>query len=158
MDFSFSFIITNQIIIINYFFSISKFWRPFFNKFIKYTFLFKWYAISFSIKILSKNLDSISCFPWFSMAFSVKTFHNGDYVNLVCSITLLLSEGSISLHVRYSFLSIYSNDNADIFATSLLISYRNCSSLILLSIVIILPKKLFVKCKRIIWCKSSINE
>ena len=50
-----------------------------------------------------------------------------------------LSEGNISLHVRCLCLSVLPDDNADIFASSLLISYYSFSSLILSSIVMIIP-------------------
>ena len=54
---------------------------------------------------------------------------------LDCSISLHWSWGSISSPARYSYLSIFSDDNADIFAASLLISYCSFLSLILSSIV-----------------------
>ena len=50
-----------------------------------------------------------------------------EYGNLACFITLLWSRGNIYSSVRYSYLSIFSDDNADIFAASLLMS--NCSFL-----------------------------
>ena len=56
---------------------------------------------------------------------------------MVCSITLLWSEGNSSSPVRYSYLLILPDDNVDIFAASLLISSYNFSSLILSSIVVI---------------------
>ena len=60
-----------------------------------------------------------------------KAFPNGKYVNLACSIICLWLEGNISSPVRYSYLSILPQDNTDIFAASLLISY--CSFLSLIS-------------------------
>ena len=64
-------------------------------------------------------------------------------------IFLLWSEGNIFLPVRYSYLSILHDDNTDIFAASLLISYCIFSSLILLSITMInyyiLSKRFFLK-------------
>ena len=47
------------------------------------------------------------------------------------------SEGNIPSPLRYSYLSIFPNDNTDIFAAYLLILFWNFSSLILLSIVMI---------------------
>ena len=58
----------------------------------------------------------------------------GEYANLACSITLLWSEGIIFSPVIYSYLSIFADDNADMFAASLLIQYCSFLSLILLSI------------------------
>ena len=54
-----------------------------------------------------------------------------EYVNFVCSIILLWSDGNIPSPVRYSYLSILPDDNAAIFAASLLISYYSFPSLIL---------------------------
>ena len=62
---------------------------------------------------------------------------NGEYVNLVCPVILLRSNGNISSPVRYSYLSILPDDNADSFAASLLILYCSFSSLILSSFVVI---------------------
>ena len=45
--------------------------------------------------------------------------------------------GNISPPVRYSYLSVFTDDNADIFVSSLLILYCSLSSLILSSIVTI---------------------
>ena len=45
----------------------------------------------------------------------------GEYVNVACSIILLWSNGNIYSPVRYSYLSILPDDNADIFSASLLI-------------------------------------
>ena len=59
-------------------------------------------------------------------------------------------EGNISLPVRYSYSSILPDDNADIFAASMLTSYCSFLSLIL-SVVIIsfnsLCKRFFLKGK-----------
>ena len=54
-----------------------------------------------------------------------------------CSIICLWLEGNISSPVRYSYLSIFTDDNAGVFATYLLISYCNFSYVILSSIVMI---------------------
>ena len=69
------------------------------------------------------------------MCFS-KAFPKGEYPNLACSVIYLLLEGNISSPVRYSYLSIFPEDNADIFAASLLILYYNFSSLMLSSIIV----------------------
>ena len=100
------------------------------------------------LKLLKLQLGFI---PWSSIVFVcfTKAFLNEEYVNLACSITLLWSGGSISSPVRYSYLSIFPDDNADIFAASLLISYCSFSSLILSSVMMIsfyiLSKKFFPK-------------
>ena len=74
---------------------------------------------------------------------------SGEYVNLTCSIILLWSDGNISWPVRYSYLSILSDDNADYFGASLLISYCSISSLILSSLfmnsIYIVSKRFFLK-------------
>ena len=59
-----------------------------------------------------------SCSSIASVCFS-KAFPNGQYANLACSVTLLWWGGSISSPVRFSYLSIFPDDNADIFAASL---------------------------------------
>ena len=78
-------------------------------------------------------------------------FSKEEYVNLAFSILLLWSDGKISSPVRSSYLSIFPGYNADIFATSLLISYCNFPSLFLSSIVMmsfyILSTRFFVKIK-----------
>ena len=78
----------------------------------------------------------------------INAFLRREYVNCAC-ITLLWSGGSTSPPVKYSQLSILPDDNADVFATSLLISCCNFSSLILSSNVLIsfyiLSKRLFLK-------------
>ena len=70
-------------------------------------------------------------------------------MNLACSIILLWSDGNISSLVRNSDLSILPDDNAGIFAASLLILHFSFSSLILSSIVLInfyiLSKRFFLK-------------
>ena len=77
----------------------------------------------------------------------------GEYVNLASSIVLLLSDGNIFSTVRNSYLSIFPDYNADIFAVYLLISYCNFLSLILLSIAILsfynLSKRFFLKCEEL---------
>ena len=61
----------------------------------------------------------------------------GEYINLVCSIILLWSDGNVSSTVRNSYLSILPHDYADIIAASLLRLYYTFSSVILSSVVMI---------------------
>ena len=65
--------------------------------------------------------------PWSSIIFICCSIAltRGKYENLVCFITLLWSGGSISSPVIYSYVSNLPDDNADIFAASLLISNWN---------------------------------
>ena len=58
-------------------------------------------------------------------------------MNFACYITFLLTEGNISSLIRYSYLSILPDDNADFFYDSLLISYCSFSSLFSSSIVMV---------------------
>ena len=91
------------------------------------------------------------CFsPWSSIIFicSSNALPRVKHENLACSITLFWAGGNISLPIRYSYLSILPDDEADIFAASLLISYCSFSYLISLSIIItfyILSKRVFLK-------------
>ena len=73
-----------------------------------------WFAIATTCFLLCSSV-LFGCF-W-------KAFPNGGYVNLACSIICFWSEGNISLLVRYSYLSIFPDDNGDSFAVSLLVSY-----------------------------------
>ena len=86
----------------------------------------------------------------FSICFS-KAIPKGEYACLACSIIPLPSGGSVYLPVTNSYLGIFLDDNTDILATSLVISYCSFSSLILTSIVIssfyILFTRLFLKRK-----------
>ena len=84
--------------------------------------------------------------------FVSKAFLKG-YVNLVYSTTgLWLENYCISSPVRYSYLLILPDDNADIFADSQLTLYSSFLSLILLSIVVI---GFYILSKE--WC-SSVKE
>ena len=105
--------------------------------------------MSFCFECVKDSFSSLcltSCFPCSS---SAVFFPRGIYVNLAYFIILLSSDGNIFSSVRYSYLSIFPHDNADIFAASLLISYFNFSSLILPSTVMInlyiLYKRFFLK-------------
>ena len=72
----------------------------------------------------------------FFVSFS-KAFPKGEYAKLACSIISFLLESNISQPLRYSYLSGLSEDNADVFSSSLLISYCSLLSLLLFSIVTI---------------------
>ena len=52
-----------------------------------------------------------------------------EYINLACSVNLVWSGGNISLLVRQLHLPILPDDNGNIFAASLLISYCSFFSL-----------------------------
>ena len=79
-------------------------------------------SVSFNSSILLERLRNLKVSTSFSVCF-FKALAKGEYVNLSSSIIWLLLEGNISSPVRYSYLSILPDDNADIFVTSLLISY-----------------------------------
>ena len=70
---------------------------------------------------------------------------SGEYANLACPIILLWSDKNISSPVRYSYLSILFDDNAHIFTASLLLSYCNVSSSIVMISFYILSKRFFLK-------------
>ena len=82
-----------------------------------------------------------------------RAFPKEEYTNLACSIICLLLEGNTSSPVRYSYLSVFPEDNVNIFAASLLISHCNFSSLILSLIAMIsfyiLSKRFFLKRQRL---------
>ena len=73
----------------------------------------------------------------------------GEYVNLACSIILLWSNENVLWPIRYSYLSFFLDENANIFAASLLITYCSFSSLVLSWIVMInfyiVSKRFFLK-------------
>ena len=58
-----------------------------------------------------RDFKAATCF---SICFS-KAFPKGDYANIACFIIYIRLEVSISLPVRYSYSSIFSDDYADIF-------------------------------------------
>ena len=95
----------------------------------------------------SRYFKAPTCFSGF---FS-KAFCKGEYASLFCSITCLWLEDNVSSLVIHSYLSIFPDDNADIFAASVLISHYSFWSLILSSIVIItfyiISKRFFLKRK-----------
>ena len=74
-----------------------------------------------------KTYKASTCFFHLVLQLLLFLFSNalqaGEYVNLVCYVILLWSDGNIYSLVRYLFLSILSDGNANIFAASLLISY-----------------------------------
>ena len=94
-------------------------------------------SIDFVSSGFNNSKASTCLFPGSSIVFICfsNALPRGQCVSLACFIILLLSDGKIYSPVRYLYLSIFPDDNADIFAASLLISYCNFSSLILLSTV-----------------------
>ena len=84
------------------------------DKFIRFSQLFSM-ILNYFYLLFSLLFNLFNCFS--------TAFPNGEYVNLDCSITLLGSEGSFPSSVRYSYLSIFPDNNADLFAASLLISF-----------------------------------
>ena len=82
---------------------------------------------------------STSFITWSSIVFMC--FSNalpiGKHINWACSIILLRPDSNAFSSIRYSYLSNLSDDDADIFAASLLTSYCSFSSLILSSINVI---------------------
>ena len=72
-----------------------------------------------------KVLKASTCFlPWSSIVFICfsNALSRREFVNFAYSIILLWSNGDTSSPVRYSYLSILLDDNADIFVACLLIS------------------------------------
>ena len=77
-----------------------------------------WFSFDF------KTFEVSTCFlSWSSIVFIYfsKAFPREKWANLACSIILIWSEGSISLSVRYSYLSVLPVNNTVIFTVSLLI-------------------------------------
>ena len=68
-----------------------------------------------------KTSKTSTCFFLVLQLFSI-VFPKERNIKLAGSIILLPSDSNISSPVRYSYLSIFADDNADIFAASLLIS------------------------------------
>ena len=109
--------------------------------------LIKWYTfLSFRKKKLDLTnffpcswIAAICCLSWSSIVFVCffKAFLREEYVNLAYFISLPWSDGYTSSPLRYSYLSIFPDQNADIFAAFLLIAYCSCSTLILPSIAMI---------------------
>ena len=130
--------------------------------------------ITFSFKInLRRVLDSANCFTWSLIVFICfflwssivfacfyKAFSNREYRDLACSVILLWSDGSISLPVKYSCVSIFPDL---LFFYCFSVNTILCfSSLVLSSVAVIsfyiLSKKILSEMWRIIWWKSSINN
>ena len=74
--------------------------------------------IHFFLLEMSRDYRAPTCF---TACFS-KAFPKGEYANSVCSVICLWLKGNVFSPVRYEYLSIFSDYNADIFANSLLIS------------------------------------
>ena len=106
-------------------------------------------SLCFNSSFLLEKSTDFKAATYFSVCF-LKAFPKGEYWNLAYSIICFWLEGNISSHVKHSHLSIFPDDNADIFAAFLLTSF---SSLILSLIVIIrfyiLSKRFFLKRKRL---------
>ena len=79
----------------------------------------------------------------------------GAYVNLACSVILFWSDGNISSSVRYSYLVILPDGNANVFAASLLISYGSLLFLILSSIVMI---RFYILCTVLFWKRERLSD
>ena len=88
------------------------------------------------------------CSPIVFICFS-NALQSGKYVSLACSIILLWSYGNISSPGRYSYLSIWPDDNADIVAASLSISYCSFNFYILSKIFFLKREEL--SDARVVW-------
>ena len=124
----------NFVIIIFYFFS------QFLSKLPSSFILFSIFKIVWSPKVKSSSTSAYFFSDLFLINFArfFNSLSSGEYVNL----TFLLLEGNIDWEVIFFHLynilkEILSDDNADTFAASLLISYSSFSSLIFLSIAMI---------------------
>ena len=117
---------------------------------------------------LIRSLDSTNFFSmifncfylFFSLVFNLfylffKSFSKREYTNLVCFVVCFWLKGNISAPVRYSCLSIFSDNNADTFATFLLISYCSFSSLILSSVFMI---SFYSLCKRFFLKRKGLSD
>ena len=99
---------------------------------------------SFSSSLGASGFEAYSWTTNVFISFS-NALPRGEYINLVCSIILLWSDGNVSSTVRNSYLSILPHDYADIIAASLLRLYYTFSSVILSSIVMISFYILFIR-------------
>ena len=71
---------------------------------------------------ITSNMTIVSLLTSYQFCLFFLFLPNAEQINLAYSITWLEPEGNISLRVKYVlYLSILHNDNADIFAASLLI-------------------------------------
>ena len=105
-------------------------------------------AASYSFWFVTACICFFPCFSAVFICFS-KAFPKGEHLNLTCSKNLLWWDSNMPSPVRYSYLSIFTDCNADTFAAYLLTSYCSFSGLILSLIVMIsfhiLSKGLFLK-------------
>ena len=92
-------------------------------------------SICFNSSFLLEGFRKFKAPKCFSVYFS-KAFPKAVYANLPCSVVCLWLEGNSSAPVRYSYLSVLPDGNADIFPASLLILYYSFSSLILSFVMI----------------------
>ena len=84
-------------------------------------------SVCFNASILLETFKDFKISTLFFVCFC-KAFRKRRHVNLTCFIIWLQLEDNIFSLVRYSSLSILLDYNADIFATSLLISYCSFSA------------------------------
>ena len=101
-------------------------------------------AIFFNSSVLLKGFKDFKVSTCFSVCLS-KAFTKGEYINVAYSIIWLPLEGNISSPLKYSYLSIFPDYDADIFAASLLIFYYSFSSSIFMISLYIICKRLFMK-------------
>ena len=99
------------------------------NWFFENTFSIYWF-------ISLERLEDFKASTFFFVCFS-KAFPERKYVNLACCIVWVWLESKISSSGRYSCLSILPDDNSDICAAFLSLSYYSFASLTLSLIVII---------------------
>ena len=103
-----------------------------------------------------QRMKGSDCFtPCLSIVCFSNAFPGGDQENLVFCFILCCCGGNISSPVRYSYLTILPDDNGDIFATTLLMSYWNFLSLILSTMVMII---LYTSSNRLFQIDCPIEE
>ena len=112
------------------------------------------YLVVYYLAIFTIIISFICFSVWYSTVFVCfsKVFSKAEYANLACYIICLSLEGYIFSPVTYSYLSLFPDENTDIFVASLLIWF-NVSSIILSQIVMIssyiLSERFFLKRKRL---------
>ena len=85
------------------------------------------FTLNLLLIFLIGNVRDLIASTCFSVYFS-KSFLKDRYARLACSIIYLWLKSNISSPVRYSYLSNFPNDNADIFAASLKMLHFSFSS------------------------------
>ena len=118
------------------------FWKRSFNWFLFLIFFL-------DLNLLKLQLVIFHVIQLFDIVWFSKAFPKEENENLASSLTPLWLGGSISSSVRNSYLSVFQDNNGQIFVASLLISYCGSYSLILSSVVMInffvLSKRFFIK-------------